>query len=99
MAKGSSKTVQSKFAAYKVMGTCAANGIKRINRHLKKHPNDAQARSALGTVGFSRKSPNEKKWTFKTRSLAALLGSVVPNHTKTVIKGMFSIEARVSSNV
>lgn len=99
MAKGSSKAVQGKYGSYKSMGTCAANGIKRINRHLKKHPNDTQARNALGTVGYSRKAPATRQWTSVSKEYAQLVGSIIPNYAKTVIKGMFSIEARVNANV
>lgn len=38
----------------------SANRIRRINKHLKKHPNDEKAELALTNQGQPRKAPQEK---------------------------------------
>jgi hypothetical protein len=99
MAKGSSKQVQGKYAAYKTNQTCAANQKRRILRHLKAQPNDLQSKAALSNAGYKRKAAGDKGWTFKDKSFAQLQNSIIPNPAKTVIKGMFALQTRVRHSV
>ena len=99
MAKGSSKTVGSNYASYKVLGKQAANRTRKLQKQLKLQPNNEQVRLALLNVGYRRKTPSTRQWTSVSKEYAQLANSIVPNHAKTVTKGMFSIETRVSTNV
>jgi hypothetical protein len=42
-----SKTKQDRYAKYKLANKFNANFIKRLERHLKKYPNDTCAKEAL----------------------------------------------------
>jgi hypothetical protein len=96
MAKGSNKQVQGKYASYKTMGTCARNKARKIAKHLKAQPNDKQAELALlNKAGHIRKAPNTTQWTSPKKEFAQLIASIIPNKTKTNLKGFFSIETRV----
>ncbi len=46
--KGTSANAKARFLAYKTNNTSAKNAVKRLIKHLKHHPNDAQ--SAAHTV-------------------------------------------------
>lgn len=99
MAKGSSKAVGSAYASYKLMGRQKANRTRKLTKQLKLQPNNEQVRLALLNVGYRRKTPNTRQWTSVSKEYAQLVGSITPNHAKTVTKGMFSIETRVKTNV
>lgn len=56
-----SKTKQDRYAKYKLANKFNANYIKRLERHLKKFPNDTCAKEALKKgPTFTRKKPQEK---------------------------------------
>lgn len=56
-----SKTKQDRYAKYKLANKFNANFIKRLERHLKKYPNDTCAKEALKKgPKFTRKKPEEK---------------------------------------
>ena len=100
MAKGSNKQIQGKYASYKTSGTCAKNKARKIAKHLKAQPNDKQAELALlNGAGHIRKAPNTRQWTSPKKEFTQLVSSIIPNKTKTTIKGMFSIETRVRTSV
>jgi hypothetical protein len=99
MARGSNKQVQGKYAAYKTSQTCKTNQTRKINKHLKAHPNDEQSRIALKNAGYKRKAPNTTQWTSPKKEFAQLVASIVPDRTKISLKGMFSIETRVRHSV
>ena len=41
--KGTSKHKKDMFKAYRDNGTAAKNAVKRLVKHLSKHPNDFQS--------------------------------------------------------
>ncbi len=56
-----SKTKQDRYARYKLLNKFNENYIKRLKRHLKKHPEDTCAKEALKKgPKFTRKKPEEK---------------------------------------
>ena len=44
------KTKNPAYAAYASKGNFAKNALRKVQRHLKKHPNDAKAQNALTSV-------------------------------------------------
>ena len=60
--KSGSAGDKAKFTAYKATGRVTINAKRRLERHLKKHPEDAQAQAALKGVASRkfRTKPNSK---------------------------------------
>jgi hypothetical protein len=75
-----SKTKQGKsqseqYTAYKNLGRFAKNRKAKLERHLKKHPDDAAAKAALAKAEGSsprRKTPNQSVWSSTARQKAQL---------------------------
>ena len=59
--KGKHESKKAQATAYKVLGKTATNKKRKLQRHLKNHPNDSQGQEALRKgVGRTRKTPNAK---------------------------------------
>lgn len=60
--KGSNPGAKAQYAAYKAKGSATKNKARKLAKHLKKHPNDAQAQEVVrtGVVGHKRKNPTAK---------------------------------------
>lgn len=60
--KSGSAGDKAQFGAYKTTNRAVVNAKRRIERHLKKHPEDAQAQAALKGVATKtlRSKPNTK---------------------------------------
>lgn len=60
--KSGSAGDKAKFSAYKTTNRVVVNAKRKIERHLKKHPEDAQAQAALKNVATKklRTKPNNK---------------------------------------
>ena len=73
--KSTSKAQQARAQAYKTNNTCAKNRKRKLERHLKKYPNDVTASVALKKgPGYRRKKPNNSKlWTRQKKEYAHLL--------------------------
>ncbi len=56
--KSASQKLQS--AAYKADSRAAKNRARKLARHMKKHPNDAQAERMVGKAHTYRKAPRVK---------------------------------------
>ncbi|MBG24080.1 MAG: hypothetical protein CMF22_11595 [Idiomarinaceae bacterium] len=71
--QGQSQSAQ--YATYKNSGRYAKNRIAKLERHLKKHPEDGAAAKALANAKGSsprRKTPNNKVWSSTARQKAQL---------------------------
>lgn len=55
--KGSTKGKRERYDRYKMQGSYVKNKRAKINRHIKKHPNDAQSARALNDIHYRRKAP------------------------------------------
>ncbi len=59
--KGSNPGAKAQYAAYKAKDSATKNKTRKLLKHLKKHPNDAQALEAQKKgVGYRRKNPIAK---------------------------------------
>lgn len=59
--KGSNPGAKAQYAAYKAKDSATKNKTHKLLKHLKKHPNDAQALEAQKKgVGYRRKNPIAK---------------------------------------
>jgi len=69
----SSKRRKERLGAYALEGRSLKNRQRNIKKHIKAHPEDAQAISALkkGLVSYRRKKPhNNKMWSSVTKDYA-----------------------------
>lgn len=57
MAKQKSRKGKGSYVTYEKENRASKNRAKKLARHLKKHPNDAQAASAVGKDKRIRKKP------------------------------------------
>jgi len=66
MAKKQSASKKNFYALYAREDRAAKNKQRKLEKHLKLHPNDAQAQKASGEVGRTRKNPMARLgWTNK----------------------------------
>ena len=78
MAAGGNKKQRSDsdrnhFKSYKTNNVFAKNKKKKLERHLKEHPEDDTAKEALKNIPeYRRKTPKQKVWTAETRYMAQL---------------------------
>jgi hypothetical protein len=74
--KGSSKHRKDRLTAYKAENRSQKNRTRKLQAHVKRNPEDAQAISALkkGVVVYRRKKPrNNKTWSPSTKAYAQTL--------------------------
>lgn len=74
MAKKTSKNKQGKYASYQANQTWLKNKKLKQARHLKKHPDDLQAKTL--NTSYGRKDPKSRRWTSVTKELAQLFKQV-----------------------
>lgn len=73
MAIKTSKSAEAYFARYKQSGLYAANRKRRLERALKKQPNNAQIPLAIkGVASYRRKDPKESYWSHQMIEIAKL---------------------------
>ena len=88
MSKGkTSKSGKGTYAAYRSGGHYAKNKLKKMERHLKKYPNDKIAEKCLETglkTGFAykRKTPNTPTWSHTDKHHAEVWASLGHNGNK-----------------
>lgn len=88
--KVSSKSQQGNYTVYKNSETWKKNRKAKIERHLKKYPNDACAQAALkAPMKYGRKKPKafKKVWNKQSRWYAQILSELGYN-------GMIAIEKK-----
>lgn len=73
MAIKTSKSAEAYFARYKQSGLYAANRKRRLERALKKQPNNAQIPLAIKSLtSYRRKDPKEPYWSHQMIETAKL---------------------------
>jgi len=80
MAKKGNKSVSRKnqYAAYKTNGSYKKNRVAKLERHLKKYPDDAQAAAALKNVSETprRTGSHDKLWSKNQIEVAQMFSKV-----------------------
>lgn len=76
--KGEHKSDKEQYAAYKANARYAKNKKAKLERHIKRFPNDVAAQEALKQVGGSptRKPSKNKVWSAPKIETARLLAKV-----------------------
>ncbi len=76
--KGEHKSDKEQYSAYKTQARYAKNKRKKLERHIKKFPNDEAAKAALKAVSStpSRKAPKAKVWTHPKIETARMFAKV-----------------------
>jgi hypothetical protein len=73
MAIKTSKGREAYYSAYKAQNKQAKNRKAKLERLLKKDPNNEQVREALANVKYRRKTPSNPIWTSSKRKTATIL--------------------------
>ena len=76
--KGAHLSSKEQYAAYKTQGRYTKNKRKKLEKHIKLHPNDAQTAAAFGKISESsiRKTPNSYVWGKRQQAYAEQLASL-----------------------
>lgn len=73
MAGKTSRNGKGYYATYKAANIFSKNKEKKLKRHLKEYPNDAQAQEALKSQKFQpRKTPKAKRWDASSKWMAQI---------------------------
>ena len=108
MAAKTSKGQEAYYARYKSSGVYTKNRKRRLERALKRNPENEQIALALKDISYRRKKPNTQMWSHSARAQAQLLremqaaGNRAENskkraahpHETVEAKRPFSIQAR-----
>jgi hypothetical protein len=76
MAKAVSKSKQAYYASYKTNSRWAANRKRKLERALKRCPNNLEIVQALNAISYRRKTPKTRVWTSSAIQDAKLFKSV-----------------------
>lgn len=85
---GKKRTGKNTQATYKAEGRYTKNKKAKLERHMKKHPNDDQAKKAIsGIKPYSRKAPhNNMVWATGSKLYAEQLSFLGYNGNIAVSK-------------
>lgn len=72
MAGKTSKSQEGYYAKYKSSKTWETNRMVRLERALKKQPNNQQIKDALKSMVYRRKTPNTREWSASWIRIAKL---------------------------
>jgi hypothetical protein len=67
-----SKSQEAYYASYKASSKWKTNRERRLKRTVKEQPNNEQARLALQSLVYRRKTPNTNKWSHGDIRIAKL---------------------------
>lgn len=97
MAKGktSSKSDQNYWSRYKSNKVWEVNRRKKLQRHLKTHPQDKTALKAVDNIKYRRKTPKEPFWTPGMIHIAKLF----KDFAGFVNKDMFNSNHKIQQDV
>lgn len=82
--KGAQKSRKEQYGAYKAKSSYQVNKAAKVARHLKAHPNDAQAAAVKAAAVPPRKPSGNKIWSGPARMLAAA-------YRKVGLKGSYAL--------
>lgn len=87
---------KAKHTVYKALNKATVNKQKRIARHLKKHPNDAQATGAAKNIGPTRKKPTARLGWVKESLKAVMFPKPPSRHVSREVAQVLSLSKKVS---
>ena len=95
--KGSTAGQKLRYTAYKAKDTVTKNAKRKLARHLKKHPNDAQGKTALEQgVGRTRKTPTARCGWVSDGLKAALAPATVTRTAGRKMAKVIAFSHRIS---
>jgi hypothetical protein len=90
------------YKAYQASGRMMANRKKKLERALKRNPENTQIETALKTIGYRRKTPKTSVWSKQSKAWAKMQKDfakpsavVIP---KVSEKEMFRLRARAGAS-
>lgn len=91
--KSSSKSAEAYYARYKTEKRWETNRLKRLERALKRDPNNAtQIELAMKGMVYRRKTPTTRVWSSSKRNMAVLF----KRFTGNAAPALFSSNEKVS---
>lgn len=93
MAKSRSKTAEQNAQVYKTSRRWETNRLKKLERALKKNPENKQIEEAMKALVYRRKNPKIKVWSHSARRQAELFKRFVGR----VYVEMFSSNEKLSA--
>ena len=75
----SSAAKKARYAAYAAKGSAAKNAKRKLERHLKKYPNDLQGAAALKAGVNSIRKPSGTRLGWVQEDVKAFLGHTPPS--------------------
>ena len=70
---------KSKYTAYTAKGSAIKNAKRKLERHLKKHPNDAQGAAALKAGVNATRKPSGVRLGWLQEDVKTFLGHTPPS--------------------
>lgn len=84
--KRTSNSDKEAYARYERESRWAVNRRRKLNRHLKKQPNDTVAAKALDNISYRRRKPTTRLWRGTRKAEAQLLASFKLKQGDTITK-------------
>lgn len=101
MAKTRSKHQKELYASYKSSKRMESNRKRKLERALKKNPENEQIVQALKNIGYRRKTPTTSHWSHQKIAEVMLNKSFKKASTITIVpcaeKQMFKLKERAHS--
>ena len=79
--KGSTAGQKNRYAAYKAKDNVTRNAKRKLERHLKKHPNDEQGAAALKAGVNTTRKPSGVRLGWLQEDVKTFLGHTPPSRT------------------
>ena len=92
--KGSTAGQKLRYSAYKAKDNVTKNAKRKLERHLKKHPNDAQA--AAATPRRTRKTPTARFGWVKDGVKDALFPATVTRSAAREVAQVFAFSLSIA---
>lgn len=97
MAKAQSQSKKSQSAAYSARYT--KNRERKLQRALKRNPNNEQIQAALKNIHYRRKDPKSQMWSKQRKALAQLLKMFTGSMTYEVFNSNPQVAAAATANL
>lgn len=87
MAKGkrTGKGHEQRYNSYKIKNQYAANRKARLQRALKKNPENKEIETALKSIVYRRSTPSNPEWSATTRKIAELFKLFTGKFDKNIL--------------
>lgn len=99
MAQKTSKSKEAYYASYKSGNKHAKNRKEKLERLLKKQPNNEQIKQALKDIKYRRKTPNSPFWSHSMIRTAKILKEFTGNFDPNIFNSNPKIASEALSSL